>query len=56
MCLILFAWKVHRNYPLILIANREEFYERQTAPADFWDDAPGFRPVKKRGELNDGKS
>jgi uncharacterized protein with NRDE domain len=40
MCLILFAWKVHRQYPLILIANRDEFYERPTAPADFWDDAP----------------
>ena len=42
MCLILFAWKVHRHYPLILIANRDEFYERPTAPADFWDDAPGL--------------
>jgi uncharacterized protein with NRDE domain len=40
MCLILFAWKIHENFPLILIANRDEFYERPTAPAAFWDDAP----------------
>ncbi len=40
MCLILFAWKVQENFPLILIANRDEFYERPTAPAAFWDDAP----------------
>lgn len=42
MCLILFAWKVHKNFPLILIANRDEFYERPTAPAAFWDGAPGL--------------
>ncbi len=24
------------------VANRDEFYERPTAPADFWDDAPGL--------------
>jgi uncharacterized protein with NRDE domain len=42
MCLILFAWKVHANFPLILAANRDEFYERPTAPASFWEDAPGL--------------
>jgi uncharacterized protein with NRDE domain len=42
MCLILFAWKTHKNFPLILIANRDEFYERPTAPAAFWEDAPGL--------------
>ena len=40
MCLILFAWKVHPNFPLVLAANRDEFHERPSAPADFWDDAP----------------
>ncbi len=40
MCLILFAWKMHDNYPLILAANRDEFYERPSAPAAFWADAP----------------
>jgi len=40
MCLILFAWQVHPVYPLILAGNRDEFYSRPTAPADFWDDHP----------------
>jgi uncharacterized protein with NRDE domain len=40
MCLILFAHQVHADHPLVLAANRDEFYERPTAPAAFWDDAP----------------
>ena len=40
MCLILFAWKMHQNFPLVLAANRDEFYERPSAPAAFWEDAP----------------
>jgi uncharacterized protein with NRDE domain len=40
MCLILFAWKMHAAFPLVLAANRDEFYERPSAPADFWEDAP----------------
>lgn len=42
MCLILFAWRAHAEFPLILAANRDEFYERPSAPAAFWDDAPGL--------------
>jgi len=38
MCLILFAYKVHPAYNLILAANRDEFYERPSSPADFWED------------------
>ncbi|MBN2438860.1 MAG: NRDE family protein [Deltaproteobacteria bacterium] len=40
MCLILFAWRMHENFPLVLAANRDEFYERPSAPAAFWQDAP----------------
>jgi uncharacterized protein with NRDE domain len=40
MCLILFAWKMDENFPLVLAANRDEFYERPSAPAAFWDDMP----------------
>lgn len=40
MCLILLAWKVHPHYPLVVAANRDEFFARPTAPADFWPDAP----------------
>lgn len=40
MCLILFAHKVHPEYPLVLAANRDEAYARSTAPAAFWSDCP----------------
>jgi uncharacterized protein with NRDE domain len=40
MCVIFFAFKKHPRFPLVLLANRDEFYERPTARADFWQDAP----------------
>lgn len=40
MCLVLLAYEAHPAYRLILAANRDEFYERPTAPAAFWEDAP----------------
>jgi uncharacterized protein with NRDE domain len=40
MCLILFAHGAGEDFPLVLAANRDEFYERPTAPAAFWTEAP----------------
>jgi len=40
MCLVLLAYDVHPRYRLILAANRDEFYDRPTARAAFWKDAP----------------
>lgn len=40
MCLIVFAYKVHPRYELILAANRDEFYSRPASRAAFWEDAP----------------
>jgi len=40
MCLLLLALQAHPAYKLIIAANRDEFYERPTAPAGFWDDSP----------------
>lgn len=40
MCLIAIAIRVHPRYPLIIIANRDEFYNRPTAPLGFWEDHP----------------
>lgn len=40
MCLIIFSYKMHPKYPLVLAANRDEYYERPTASAAFWDDEP----------------
>ncbi|NNK38667.1 MAG: hypothetical protein HKP03_09315, partial [Xanthomonadales bacterium] len=42
MCLILFAWRAHPRYPLVVAANRDEFHDRPTAAADFWADEPGL--------------
>ncbi|WP_107037139.1 NRDE family protein [Brumimicrobium mesophilum] len=36
MCLIAFAYKVSAEYPLILIANRDEFHKRPAQKAHFW--------------------
>ncbi len=40
MCVIFFAYRQKTDYPLILLANRDEFYARPTAAAHFWEDAP----------------
>jgi uncharacterized protein with NRDE domain len=40
MCLILVAWQAHPHYPLVIAANRDEFYARPSARARFWADAP----------------
>jgi uncharacterized protein with NRDE domain len=40
MCLILFAWQTHPRYPLVVAANRDEFYKRPTAAAEFWQESP----------------
>ncbi|MDH3221653.1 MAG: NRDE family protein [Gammaproteobacteria bacterium] len=39
MCLVLFAYRRHADYPLILIANRDEYYARPTRDAHWWDGA-----------------
>ena len=40
MCLILLAKNVRSDYPLVLAANRDEFFLRPTASARFWPDDP----------------
>jgi uncharacterized protein with NRDE domain len=41
MCLIAFAWRSHPRYPLVLIANRDEFHARPAAAAGFDPEAAG---------------
>ena len=40
MCLIFISYQKNPDYPLIVAANRDEFYERPTASAKFWNDYP----------------
>jgi uncharacterized protein with NRDE domain len=42
MCLILLAWQVHPEFPLIVAANRDEFHARPAAQAGFWGDQPSI--------------
>lgn len=38
MCLILFALNQNRHYPLVVAANRDEFYQRPTTAMHWWPD------------------
>lgn len=52
MCLVFFHYDTHPAYRLIVAANRDEFYDRPTAPAVFWDDSPDLlagRDLKEGG-------
>ncbi|HVS25844.1 MAG TPA: NRDE family protein [Burkholderiales bacterium] len=52
MCLVLLAYKLSPDWPLLFVANRDEFYERSTAAAAFWEDHPevlGGRDLQKHG-------
>lgn len=40
MCLILLAFRAHPVYELILAFNRDEYHDRSTSRAAFWDEAP----------------
>ena len=37
MCVIAFHWRPHGPVPLLLAGNRDEFYERPTAPLAWWE-------------------
>ena len=40
MCLILFRFRPQTAEPLLVAANRDEFHQRASAEAQFWDDEP----------------
>ena len=42
MCLIVLAWRVHPDLPLLVAANRDEFHARPAARAGFWLDQPSI--------------
>jgi uncharacterized protein with NRDE domain len=40
MCLLLISYNIHAKYKLIVAANRDEFYNRPTEQAKFWEEKP----------------
>lgn len=40
MCLIVLSWKQHKDFRLLLAANRDEFHKRPAAAANYWHDRP----------------
>lgn len=42
MCLIVFAWRPGHPQPLVVAANRDEFYARPSLPLGAWEDHPGI--------------
>lgn len=40
MCLIVVGWQAHPDYPLVVAANRDEFFARPTALAARWPASP----------------
>jgi uncharacterized protein with NRDE domain len=51
MCLILFAWKSHPDYPLVVAANRDEFYERNTEGISWWPEHPHVLAGRDRADV-----
>lgn len=54
MCLILFAYRLHPHRPLVVAANRDEFYAREALGAHWWNGDPdkrvfGGRDVEAHG-------
>ncbi|MRI33115.1 hypothetical protein EOPP23_08980 [Endozoicomonas sp. OPT23] len=52
MCLISFSWQPEAKYPLVMVANRDEFYARPTAQVHYWEDNPdvlGGRDLQANG-------
>jgi len=52
MCLIAIAVHASARWPLVIAANRDEFYDRPTRPLHIWEDAPevaGGRDLRAGG-------
>jgi len=52
MCLVVFAYRVRADAPIVLAANRDELHARPTAHAQIWSEAPdvaGGRDLEKGG-------
>jgi uncharacterized protein with NRDE domain len=48
MCLIALAWQAHPDYPLVVVANRDEYFERPTEAAHWWPERPDLLAGRDR--------
>jgi uncharacterized protein with NRDE domain len=51
MCIVVFRWQADSNEPLVVAANRDEFFARPTAPLHWW---PGSDILAGRDERSGG--
>jgi len=42
VCLLVFAWRSHPRYRLIMAGNRDEFHDRPAAPCRWWSEPAGI--------------
>lgn len=56
MCLIVFAHQLEPGLPLVVAANRDEFFRRPTAEAEFWSAADSGRSLLAGRDLQAGGS
>ncbi|MBV6492346.1 MAG: hypothetical protein LDLANPLL_00339 [Turneriella sp.] len=52
MCLIVLSYEQNADFPLVIAANRDEFYSRPSAPLSWWKDEPHLlagRDLKEGG-------
>lgn len=54
MCLIAFSLGQHPDYPLVVAANRDEFFRRPTAAMEWWQDTAGNPVLAGRDLLSGG--
>jgi uncharacterized protein with NRDE domain len=55
MCLIVFSVGQHRHFPLVMAANRDEFFRRPTSAMDWWhSDVAGSEVLAGRDLLSGG--
>lgn len=54
MCLIIFAHQADARFPLVVAANRDEFYSRPTQHAHFWPDPELSQPLLAGRDLQAG--
>jgi uncharacterized protein with NRDE domain len=54
MCLIAWNWQPQSTRPLLLLANRDEFYARPTVPLHWWDADPNGIQVLAGKDMQGG--